>query len=53
MDRKSTWILTGKEIIDYMQENKIWLNAANMGNIIIDELYKLQNKYKIITNVRG
>jgi len=45
--------LTGKHIIDYMQHNQSWINAKNMGNIIITKLKKIQNKYEIITNTRG
>jgi len=45
--------LTGKNIIDYMQENKSWKNAKNMGNLIINNLKDISKKYEIITNIRG
>lgn len=45
--------LTGKTIIDYMEENKSWINAQNMGNLIINNLNQTQKKYQIITNIRG
>tara|TARA_B100001094_G_C18190212_1_gene806638 strand:+ start:957 stop:2186 length:1230 start_codon:yes stop_codon:yes gene_type:complete len=45
--------LTGKNIIDYMQENKLWNNAHIMGQEIIFQLNILKKKYNIIHNVRG
>ena len=45
--------LTGKNVIDYIQEKQLCNNAHNMGNEILTQLYILQNKYEIINNVRG
>jgi len=45
--------LTGLRGLEYMEENKLWLNAESMGNHFKNELNKFKNDYPFIGDIRG
>jgi len=55
----STWggnladMVTGKKILEIMDEEKLVENAAKMGEIFVKGLVELQDKYTVMSNARG
>lgn len=39
--------------IDYIIENKLWENAKKMGNLLMERLKEIENKYEIVGEARG